>query len=70
MTNAAMLKGLIVSRGETQAELAEILHMNPTTLNQKINNRAKFFSDEMVVIKEHYGLSAEEFCNIFFAKSV
>lgn len=67
MTNSAKLKGLIVSRDETQAQLAEVLDINPTTLNQKINNRARFFSDEMVVIKEHYGLSAEEFCDIFFA---
>lgn len=67
MTNSAKLKGLIVSRDETQAQLAEVLNMNPTTLNQKINNRARFFSDEMVIIKQHYNLSAEEFCDIFFA---
>lgn len=67
MTNSAKLKGLIVSRDETQAQLAEVLNINPTTLNQKINNRARFFSDEMVIIKQHYNLSAEEFCDIFFA---
>lgn len=67
MTNSAKLKGLIVSRDETQAQLAEVLDINPTTLNQKINNRARFFSDEMVIIKQHYNLSAEEFCDIFFA---
>lgn len=67
MTNSAKLKGLIVSRDETQAQLAEVLNINPTTLNQKINNRARFFSDEMTIIKEHYNLTAEEFCDIFFA---
>lgn len=67
MTNSAKLKGLIVSRDETQAQLAEVLNINPTTLNQKINNRARFFSDEMTIIKKHYNLTAEEFCDIFFA---
>lgn len=67
MTNSAKLKGLIVSRDETQAQLAEVLNINPTTLNQKINNRARFFSDEMTAIKKHYNLTAEEFCDIFFA---
>ena len=67
MTNSAKLKGLIVSRDETQAQLAEVLNINPTTLNQKINNRARFFSDEMTGIKKHYNLTAEEFCDIFFA---
>ena len=67
MTNTPMLKGVIVSHGETQTQLAEILNMNPTTLNQKVNGRARFYDDEMLAIKNHYNLSAEDFCHIFFA---
>lgn len=46
--NSQLIKGAIVSKGFTQAEVARALGMHPSTFNQKINDQ----SGDRLTIKE------------------
>ena len=58
--------------GESQKDLAQYLQMSLSRLNAKINEYrgAQFRQNEIAAIQEHYGLSAEEVHEIFFALTV
>lgn len=66
--NKQMLAGILAAHGDTQATLAAILGLSLSRINAKINaNRAQFTQAEITEIKNHYGLTANEVDNIFFA---
>ena len=67
MTDSKKLKAKIVENGLTQEELAEKLNISPTSLNNKINNKFPFNSDEMFRISDI--LKIKEPREIFFASN-
>lgn len=46
------LLGRIKAKKITQEELAKQIHLNPSTLNQKLNNKSEFSQSEMRSILE------------------
>lgn len=69
--NTNLLKSFMARHGETQESLASVLGISRVTFNRKIrNNGADFTQGEIMAIKEHYDLSADEVDRIFFAKKV
>ncbi len=64
--NTAALKSVIVRNNENQARLAEILEINLSALNARINGKMDFRRSEINKIREHYHLSPEETIEIFF----
>lgn len=67
--NERKLKAVMRLHGESQQDLAQYLQMSLSRLNAKINEYrgAQFRQNEIAAIQEHYGLSAEEANEIFFA---
>lgn len=68
MVNSKLLKGIYVSKGYTQKTLAKELDMTEKTLNNKINNKYSFGSDEiekLIII-----LDIENPLPVFFSKIV
>ena len=61
-----MLKAKIVEFGETQADLANLLGIALSNLSLRITGKVDFRSSEIRAIKEHYHLSPEDVCAIFF----
>lgn len=70
--NERKLKAVMQLHGESQQDLAQYLQMSLSRLNAKINGYrgAQFRQNEIAAIQEHYGLSAEEVNEIFFALTV
>lgn len=70
--NKRKLNAVMALHGESQQNLADYLKMSLSRLNAKINEYrgAQFRQNEIAVIQEHYGLSAEEVNEIFFASTV
>jgi len=65
--NSNKLKAVLKENGDRQADLAAYLHMELSTLNQKINgNGTDFRQTEMLAIKRKYNLSADDMDAIFF----
>lgn len=67
MIDTKALKGVIVSKGKTQKDVAEHLKMSPKTFYAKMK-KGVFGSDEMEGMIEL--LSIENPIDIFFAKEV
>lgn len=70
--NKRKLNAVMQLHGESQQNLADYLKMSLSRLNAKINEYrgAQFRQNEIAAIQEHYGLSAEEVNEIFFASLV
>lgn len=65
--NGAMLKSVMVLNGDTIRDLAEYLQITPQSVSDKINERrTEFKQGEIALIKERYGLSADQVDAIFF----
>ena len=67
--NKRKLNAIMQLHGESQQDLAHYLQLSLSRLNAKINEYrgAQFRQNEIAAIQEHYGLSAEEVNEIFFA---
>ena len=70
MTNTLKLKAVILERGFTQEQIAEMLGMTIATFNYKVNNKREFKASEIKKLSEHLCLTAEEVNAIFFAEEV
>lgn len=55
------LKGILAERSLTQKYLAELLNLNPVTVNQKINGTLEFTYTEVENICDDLGVSTEIF---------
>ena len=64
--NTAAMKSVIVRNNENQARLAEILELNLSALNARINGKMDFRRSEINKIRKHYHRSPEETIEIFF----
>lgn len=62
-----ILAGLRVSRGKTQAEMAELLGISEQTYNQKELGKRDFMLSESKRLSDYFGKSIEE---IFFTHKV
>ena len=72
MVNAALFKYHMAKNCETQDVLAGAMGISTSRLNAKINENggAEFWQSEIMFIRAHYGLSADEVNQIFFAEKV
>lgn len=70
MTNTNKLKGKLAERGLTQAQLAKMIEMSPTTLSFKLNNEIEFKISEAKRIQEALSLTRDERDVIFFGDDV
>lgn len=65
--NIARLRGLMVEKGFTQQQMAEVLGISLSTFNRKLMRGGKNFTlEEIVNIKEALGLSNHEAAFVFF----
>ena len=67
MVNTNKLRGIIVERGLSQQDVAEMIGKSPKTFYDKMK-KGKFDSDE--IMKMVSGLSIENPIEIFFADNV
>lgn len=70
--NVRLLRSEMVLHGDTNKKLSEYLGLHPSSLADKINeNKGRCFDrKELVEIKKRYGLTNEQFIDIFFGDSV
>ncbi len=61
------LLGKMRSQKITQEELAKRIHLNPSTLNQKLNNKSEFSQSEIRNILSVLGIPIEMTAVYFFA---
>ena len=60
------VKGFFVAKDIRQKEVAELLNIAPTTLNQKLNGYLHFTFDEVEKICDEYGVGPD----IFFTREI
>lgn len=70
--NKLKLAGVMKEHGDTQAMLANYLGISASRFNAKLNETrgAEFTQREIRSIGEKYSMSAEQICEIFFARLV
>ena len=64
------LKAAMARFGDRQEDLAAYLGMATSTLSYKINGENEFRRDEIALISQRYGFTADELQRIFFADMV
>ncbi len=69
MIDTNKLRGIIVEKGMSQAEMASILGITPKTFYQKMNKRV-FDSDEIDVMISTLEIPQDKCVDIFFAQFV
>lgn len=67
--NANMLKGRIVEKGYSQRALAKRINMSVNTLNEKLNGKRPFNTDEVILLCEVLGITnSSEKTEIFLSQ--
>lgn len=65
--NKALLRYYMALKGETNKDLASLLDITEQSVSSKINeNGSEFKQGEIVKIRDHYELTAEQVAAIFF----
>lgn len=65
--NDVLLKSIMVLHNDTIRDLATYLGKSPQSISDKINERGtEFKQGEIAMIKDRYGLSADQVEAIFF----
>lgn len=68
--NTNMLKGKIVENGYSQRTLAKKISMSVNTLNEKLNGKRPFNTDEVILLCEVLGITnSSEKTEIFLSQS-
>lgn len=62
--NANLFNAYIAAKGETQADAARVLGINPSTLYRKITGISDFYREEIETFCRHYGANPND---IFFS---
>lgn len=69
--NKTALRCVMLTHGETYQDLARLLKISRQSFANKINEvGTEFKQSEIATISAHYGLTAQEVAEIFFAPSV
>jgi len=66
--NYAKLKGLILEKGYTHADLALKIPMNPASFSRKLNGHGEFRQSEIQIITQTLGLKPSSIPTYFFAQ--
>lgn len=64
--NFNKLRGKIIEKYGSQAEFSKVLGISQNTLSKKMNNKARFSSDDIVKIKELLNIPNDEVNSYFF----
>lgn len=64
------LKGKIVEKYDTQINFAKEYGVSENTLSQKLNNKMRFTSDDIIKICEMLSIPKEEVGQYFFTQKV
>lgn len=68
MMNKALLRSIMVMNGDTNSDLAKLLGISEQSVSSKLNeNKSEFKQGEILKIRNHYNLTAEQVTDIFFA---
>ena len=70
MLNSNLLRGTIISRGSSIADLAEALNVDKSTLYRKVGGYGCFTVEEIDAMTAALNLSADEIIAIFFGHVV
>ena len=67
MTDSNFLKSKMIAIGDENfvAVLAEVLNCSRSTASKKLNGKASFSQDEIIILSNRYGLSGDEIKRIF-----
>ena len=68
--NKNKFKAMVYDHGETMADLAQAMGLPQSALSARANGKTDFRQNELGFIKSHYGLTAREMEEIFFADVV
>lgn len=68
--NCNLLRAEIVKHGDTQARLAQLMGLQVSALSMRMSGKIEFRRNEILFIKNRYGLTAEETERIFFEDAV
>lgn len=64
------LKAAMARFGDRQEDLAAYLNIAMSTLSYKLNGDKEFKRDEIALISQRYGFTADDLRRIFFADTV
>lgn len=68
--NSNLLKALLKEYDDTVNDYADVIKSSPTTAYSRVNGSSEHTRDELMRVKDHYGLSNERFISIFFPQKV
>ena len=68
--NKKLLKSKMALNGDNNRTIAEKIGITPASFSNKLNSKREFTRDEMIKIRNIYGLSNMEFLLIFFVPFV
>lgn len=67
MLNVKKFRSILILKGKTIKNIAELLNINVTTLYRKLNGESDFYRSEIDSIAKYLKLTLEEVEEIFFA---
>ena len=67
MLNVKKFRSVLILKGKTYKNIAELLNINVTTLYRKLNGESDFYRSEIDSIAKYLKLTLEEVEEIFFA---
>lgn len=67
MLNVKKFRSVLILKGITYKNIAELLNINVTTLYRKLNGESDFYRNEIDIIAKYLKLTLEEVEEIFFA---
>ena len=70
MTDSRKLKAVIIEKGFTQDQIAELIGMSSTTFSYKLNNKVECKASEILIISKVLELTTQQTMDIFFAENV
>ncbi|HAG04069.1 MAG TPA: hypothetical protein DCG28_01400 [Lachnospiraceae bacterium] len=70
MTDSRKLKAVIIEKGFTQDQIAELIGMSSATFSYKLNNKVEFKASEILIISKVLELTTQQTMDIFFAENV
>lgn len=66
--NVKKFRAILILKGKTVKDIANLLNINITTLYRKLNGESDFYRNEIDAISKDLNLSLEEIEEIFFAQ--